>query len=148
MGVLSDGTPFLTQRGLARLCGVRNAHIGTISTGWSKSGQTARIRRIRAILSATGISVEEPHVRLQRGSRATFAYPETVCLAVLEYYAFHAGARCREEARRNFRNLAGSALRSFIYAQTGYGLGHASPPHLGALAAGVSLSTAETRSAA
>ncbi|WP_159109556.1 hypothetical protein [Bradyrhizobium sp. USDA 3458] len=30
MGVLSDGTPFLTQRGLARLCGVQNAHIGSI----------------------------------------------------------------------------------------------------------------------
>ncbi len=32
MGVLSDGTPFLTQRGLAVLCGVENAHIGTISS--------------------------------------------------------------------------------------------------------------------
>ena len=28
MGILSDGTPFLTQRGLANLCGVENAHIG------------------------------------------------------------------------------------------------------------------------
>ena len=31
MGILSDGTPFLTQRGLSVLCGVKNAHIGTIS---------------------------------------------------------------------------------------------------------------------
>ena len=31
MGVLSDGTPYLNQRGLAALCGVQNAHIGTIS---------------------------------------------------------------------------------------------------------------------
>ena len=35
MGVLSDGTPFLTQRGLAALCGVMNAHIGTISADWN-----------------------------------------------------------------------------------------------------------------
>jgi hypothetical protein len=34
MGVLSDGTPYLNQRGLAALCGVRNAHIGTISSQW------------------------------------------------------------------------------------------------------------------
>ena len=26
MGVLSDGTPYLNQRGLAALCGVQNAH--------------------------------------------------------------------------------------------------------------------------
>jgi hypothetical protein len=32
MGVLKDGTPFLNQRGVARLCGVENAHIGTISS--------------------------------------------------------------------------------------------------------------------
>ncbi len=32
MGVLSDGTPYLNQRGLAALCGVQNAHIGTISS--------------------------------------------------------------------------------------------------------------------
>jgi hypothetical protein len=29
MGVLSDGTPYLSQRGLSVLCGVENAHIGT-----------------------------------------------------------------------------------------------------------------------
>lgn len=29
MGVLSDGTPFLTQRGLARLCGIDKNPIGT-----------------------------------------------------------------------------------------------------------------------
>jgi hypothetical protein len=28
MGVLKDGTPLLNQRGLARLCGIENAHIG------------------------------------------------------------------------------------------------------------------------
>src|SRR4030081_549533 len=62
MGVLSDGTPFLTQRGLARLCGVQNAHIGTISTKWNESPQKPRMRRIRAILLNSGVSLEEPHV--------------------------------------------------------------------------------------
>src|SRR4051812_28045359 len=35
MGVLKDGTPFLNQRGLARLCGIENAHIGTNSSQWN-----------------------------------------------------------------------------------------------------------------
>jgi hypothetical protein len=133
MGVLSDGTPFLTQRGLARLCGVRNAHIGTISARWNESRR--RIERIRALLSAAGVTLEQPHVRLERGTRAIFAYPQAVCLAVLEYYAFHAGSRCREEARHNFRALAGSALHAFICTQTGYAAKYASPRALAEIAA-------------
>jgi hypothetical protein len=46
MGVLSDGTPFLTQRGLARLCGIQNAHIGTIGTEWDEEIQKPRISTI------------------------------------------------------------------------------------------------------
>ena len=134
MGVLSDGTPFLTQRGLARLCDVGNAQIGTISTEWNESPQKPRMKRIRAILSSSGVSLEAPHVRLKRGSRAIFAYPETLCLAVLEYYAFHAGSNCRDDARHNLRSLAGSALQKLIYAQVGYQADQASPPDLAGFA--------------
>ena len=134
IGVLSDGTPFLTQRGLARLCGVGNAQIGTISAEWNESPQKPRMRRIRAILSNNGVSLEASHVRLERGSRAIFAYPETLCLAVLEYYAFHAGSNCRDDARHNFRSLAGSALQSFIYTQVGYQAEEVGPPDLAGIA--------------
>lgn len=50
MGVLSDGTPFLTQRGVARLCGVENAHIGSISSGWSESPQKPCISKIKDLI--------------------------------------------------------------------------------------------------
>ena len=50
MGVLSDGTPFLTQRGLAALCGVMNAHIGTISADWNVLPAKPRIVTIRRLL--------------------------------------------------------------------------------------------------
>lgn len=51
MGVLSDGTPYLNQRGLAVLCGVQNAHIGTISSQWSEPDQKPRITAIKSILA-------------------------------------------------------------------------------------------------
>ena len=51
MGVLSDGTPYLNQRGLAALCGVQNAHIGTISTQWAEEDQKPRVVAIKAILT-------------------------------------------------------------------------------------------------
>ena len=120
MGVLSDGTPFLTQRGLARLCGVENAHIGTISSQWGDENQLPRITRIRDLLASRGEFSEFPHIQVMDGQKIVFAYSDSVCLAVLEYYAFEAGANCKEEARNNFRRLAGKALQDFIYTQVGY----------------------------
>jgi hypothetical protein len=37
MGVLSDGTPYLTGRGIARMCGVDQKQIVDITAGWSFS---------------------------------------------------------------------------------------------------------------
>jgi hypothetical protein len=120
MGVLKDGTPFLNQRGLARLCGIENAHIGTISSQWNDVEQKPRIRAIKDLLSSRGITVESPHLVLTVEGKPMYAYPDKVSLAILEYYAFEAGSNFKEEARKNFRILAGSALQDFIYTQTGY----------------------------
>ena len=122
MGVLSDGTPFLTQRGLARLCGVQNAHIGIISGEWKENPQKPRIAKIRDMLSRRGVSVDCPYIQVKDGARTIYAYPDSVCLAILEYYAFDAGLNCKYEARNNFRLLAGKALQDFIYIQVCYSL--------------------------
>ena len=39
MGVLSDGTAFLTGRGLARLCGVSHRQIQSIGNEWTEASQ-------------------------------------------------------------------------------------------------------------
>lgn len=120
MGVLSDGTPYLNQRGLARLCGVQNAHIGTISSQWNEPDQKPRIIAIKSILGKAGFSAPSAHVEIAHGGQTHYCYPAEVCLATLEYYAFDAGINCQPEARDNFRLLAGSKLRELIYSQTGY----------------------------
>lgn len=120
MGVLSDGTPFLTQRGLAQLCGVQNAHIGTISSEWNERIQKPRISSIKDLLSKHNVSLESPHIECKSGKRKIYAYTDRVCMAILEYYAFEAGSNCKEEAKENFRTLAGQAFREFIYTQVGY----------------------------
>lgn len=120
MGVLSDGTPFLTQRGLARLCDVENAHIGTISSQWSEDIPKPRISKIRDILSSRGLTYENAHIEVKDGAKTLYAYPDSVCLAILEYYAFEAGSNVKADARKNFRILAGQALQDFIYTQVGY----------------------------
>jgi len=120
MGVLNDGTPFLTQRGLASLCGVQNAHIGSIGTEWNESPQKPRTAKVKDLLQSRGVVLDAPFIQVSDGGRVLYAYPDSVCLAVLEYYAFDAGANCKDDARKNFRILAGRALHDFIYAQVGY----------------------------
>lgn len=120
MGVLSDGTPFLTQRGLAVLCGVQNAHIGTISAQWQEAVPKPRINKIRDILARNGHSPSRAHVEIKVGGRKIFAYTEEVSLAVIEYYAFDAGQFCQSEARDNFRILAQKGFRDAIYESVGY----------------------------
>ena len=120
MGVLSDGTPYLSQRGLAVLCGVENAHIGYISAQWNDVVPKPRIQKIRGILLSAGLVTSAAHVEIRHNGITHYCYPAEVCLAILEYYAFDAGANIQEQARKNFRALAGSKLRDMIYKQVGY----------------------------
>lgn len=119
MGVLRDGTAFLTGRGLARLVGIENLHIRTISQEWNESPLKPRVSAIKAILDKRGISAPTAHIETTDGSRAIHAFPDVICLAVLEYYAFDA-ATPRTTARDNYRILAGKALKDLIYSQVGY----------------------------
>ena len=121
MGVLSDGTPYLSQRGLAALCGVMNTHIGTISSQWTDPDEKPRVKAIKGMLRDAGLLVPSTaHVEVVHKGTTNFCYPADVCLAVLEYYAFDVGQNGRPEARRNFRLLAGSKLRELIFSQLGY----------------------------
>lgn len=120
MGVLDDGTPFLNQRGLAALCGVENAHIGYISSQWNDTPQKPRIESLKKILSESGMYAEKPHIEIMHRGRVNYCYPAQICLAILEYYAFHAGSNCQPEAKSNFRLLAGSQLQEMIYSNVGY----------------------------
>src|SRR5436190_1097251 len=74
MGVLSDGTPFLTQRGLALLCGVQNAHIGTISADWNLEPAKPRISTIQRLLAENGITVTSAHIKVPGRSGEIYAY--------------------------------------------------------------------------
>lgn len=117
MGVLSDGTPFLTQRGLADLCGVENAHIGTISRDWNLD--LPRIKTIKRLLSENGVEVSSPHIPVQDGRRTVFAYPAEVCSAIIEYFAFEAPLK-QPEAVKWIRRLVNKSLRDFIYQAVGF----------------------------
>ena len=52
--------------------------------------------------------------------RRVLAYPDNVCMAVLEYYAFEADLSGKDVALRSFGRLARHGLKQFIYRQVGY----------------------------
>lgn len=120
MGVLGDGTPYLNQRGLAALCGVSPTQIGTISSQWNEDPLKPRITSIKNVLQKAGYFANTAHIEINYKNIVHYCYPAEVCLAILEYYAFDAGTNCQEQARDNFRLLAGSKLREMIYSQVGY----------------------------
>jgi hypothetical protein len=127
MGVLSDGTAFLSGRELARLS---VSVIAELLADWNHAAKKPRIRKIKEILAGQKWTGESPVIAvLEIEQTITYAWPDTVCLAILEYYAFDAQQGDREQARKNYRLLPGKVLHDFIYTQVGYDPLHQIPQH-------------------
>lgn len=109
MGLLSNGEPYLTQRGLAALCGVQNAHIGNIGRDWD-SGKP----RVVAIQERLGFRRAQAHRVLSHEGHRLYAYDLPIAQAVLDYYALDVA---KPEAVRNRLRFADGALKSHILKQ-------------------------------
>lgn len=116
MGLLSNGEAYLTQRGLAHLCGVQNAHIGSISRDWHED--KPRINIIRQRLARNGHERDLPHRVLSFDGHRLYCYDLAVCQAVLDYYAVDSG-KVQSEAQDNRIKYRGDGLKSFILSQMG-----------------------------
>jgi hypothetical protein len=113
MGLLSNGEAYLTQRGLAHLCGVQNAHIGSISRDWHED--KPRINLIRERLARNGAVPDLPHRVLSFDGHRLYCYDLAVCQAVLDYYAVDAGQKAQGDAQENRIKYRGDGLKSFIF---------------------------------
>lgn len=118
MGVLTNGMPYLTGGGLAKLCGVDAKAIRSISNNWQEEKLKPRGKIIAQILDDNKYTDEALYIQVHtRGDQHINAYPDVVCMAFLEYYAFDAK---KEDAITNYRTLARKTLRDFIYNSVGY----------------------------
>ena len=132
MGVLENGIPFLTQTGLASVCGVARSVIFDISQAWEKSFdepviQRDRIGWLKEKLFAQGYKERKLFIETRRDNAINNAYPDVVCMALIEYYAFEARSRSEVSGRQipnkaleSFRNLATFGLQKFIFDSLGY----------------------------
>jgi hypothetical protein len=119
MGVMSDGTPYLSARGLAAACGVAPSNIITWASEWSRANARLRDKRILELLEEQGHFDEKLFIPISHEGKTLHAYPEPVVMAVLEYYAFDAKP-VREQAIRNYRLLARSGFKAFVYVNIGF----------------------------
>jgi len=120
MGVLSDGTPYLTIRGLARMCGVDHASIIRITGDWISRPLKPREAKIRELVRAQGVDDSVAFIAVSKNGTIHHAVPAAVCMAVLEYYAFEARQPDNDQAAKSYRVLARKGFRDFIYAYVGY----------------------------
>jgi hypothetical protein len=119
MGVFSDGSTYLTGRGLARMCGIGETTLREFSDNWNAEQFKPRGIKIANALSEQGYLGKPLFIPIQVEGSTHHAYPEAVCMAFLEYYAFDAEP-ARDQALKNYRLLARSSLKAFIYVQIGY----------------------------
>ncbi|MBY5533062.1 hypothetical protein HFO58_07745 [Rhizobium leguminosarum] len=119
MGVLSDGTPFLTIRGLARMCGIDHTMIVKITADWIQTPLRPREQKIRELVRAQGADDSIAFIALQKAGNIYHAIPAAVCMAILEYYAFEARSD-NPQASHSFRTLARKGFGDYIYSLVGY----------------------------
>lgn len=127
MGVLENGVSYLTQRGLAEMSGAARSTIQELTQEWQDSQGTGvfaskRMTWFREYLVERGYDEPQLFIEIRKDGSAHYAYPDMVCMAVIEYFAFEA-QRTNPTALANFRNLARFGLQTFIYEALGY-----SPP--------------------
>ena len=119
MGVLRDGTPYLYGRGLAALCAVSQKAIQTLAQEYSPRSGKLRSQAIAKILEEQGYTEPSIYVETRIRGQTVHAFPDVVCMAVLEYYAFEARDP-KPLALERYRTLARHSLKEFIYTQVGY----------------------------
>lgn len=124
MGVLENGVPFLTQTGLAKLAGVARSVIFDISQDWEQHYDDQiltkdRLSFVKEYLFKNGYYEQKLYIETKKDGSVHNAYPDIVCMSIIEYYAFEAKIKSKL-AIDNYRRLATFGLRRFIYEALNY----------------------------
>lgn len=124
MGVLENGIPYLTQRGLSEVTGIFRNAIQGITKEWEDHYDDVvigkdRISFFQQYLRSKGYNERKLHVETIQNGVVHFAYPDIVCMAFLEYYAFESKADSTK-AIENYRRFAAYGLQRFIYDALNY----------------------------
>lgn len=125
MGVLQNGISYLTPAGLEAAAGIDPAALMEISQEWEaalKDGDfspRSRIAFFREYLNENEYTHPHLHLEITRSGSRYFVYPDVVCMAFLEYFAFGTLKR-NATAVENYRSISRSGFREFVFKALGY----------------------------
>lgn len=124
MGVLANGIPYLTQRGLSAITGIARFAIQGITNDWEEHFNDEvlgkdRISFFKDYLFRNGYREPKLYIESVESGTTHYAYPDVVCMAFLEYYAFESKADS-DKALENYRKFARFGLGRFIYEALDY----------------------------
>ncbi|WP_227797754.1 hypothetical protein [Pasteurella canis] len=125
MGVLGNGIPYLTQSGLANVCDISRITLQELSTEWSEASKTGlfttkRLQFLNDYLRNKGFNDDALYIQVMKNGVLHYAYPDVVCMAILEFYAFESKRIDSTKALQSYRELASLGLKEYIYRSTGY----------------------------
>lgn len=114
MGVLKDGTPYLSSRGLAMLCGVSPSVVINHVAQWQSGERSSALAKylLEEQIDDASLYVEIKDQRLH-------PHPEHVVIAFLKYYAFKSKPPI-ERAQHALSLLIKAGFRIFVYQSVGY----------------------------
>lgn len=124
MGILENGIAYLTQSGLGAICGSTHSRISEITKEWEQHFDDEiitkdRIGFIKTYLHSNGFDEPKLYIHCRKDNRDVLAYPEIVCMAILEFYAFESRIK-NDVAKDNYRKFARFGLQQFIYKALDY----------------------------
>jgi hypothetical protein len=123
-GTFPDGTPYATGRGLAAMCGVDESTIRGIGQYVDIKSSKPNTREFKIIKNLSNLKYNSSQLYYEiiheSQPKPINAYPESVCIAILKYYAYQAGDNCTEEAETLSDLLMQKSFREFVYEIVGY----------------------------
>ena len=124
MGVLDNGMTYLTQSGLAKMAGIDRQSIRQLNKEWEASfhgpmPKRGRMAVIKQYLLDNGYHEPKLYLALTQDNSIHHAYPDIVCTAIIDFFAFEAQER-NEIAQKYYRNLSRYGLQQFIYTALKY----------------------------
>lgn len=125
MGVLQNGISYLTPAGLEEVAGAARSTVFEVSQEWEAAmnggvfSRRSRIAFFRDYLSENGYNDHHLYIEIIRNGSTYYAYPDVVCMAFLEYFAFETLSK-NARAVENYRSFARFGFQEFVYKALGY----------------------------
>lgn len=117
MGVMSDGTAYLSARTLAGLCGVAPSSIIEARKRWAEGARSGPLMKF---IAASGIARSDLYITgFGDQGQEVQGVPDDVCIVFLDYYAHETEGR-NPAALTNFRKLALRGLQKYVYDALGF----------------------------